>query len=291
MNNHKNIRQIALYGKGGIGKSTISSNLTAALTGISVKPAQVGCDPKADSVNTLMGGKFIDTISEITRELGNSEEVIQKAIYKGFNDILCIESGGPIPGQGCAGRGVLVALDLIRQNKIFEQHNIDLVVYDVLGDIVCGGFAQPIRHGFAEEVYIVTSGEYMSLYAANNIAFSIKQFAEQGLKVRVGGIIGNLRNTPNEKEIIENFAQRLKLPVIQMIPRSDSVQKSESQGKTVIESFPDSEQAKIYFELAEKILENKEKFIPEPLSKQELLGLINLGCHCEEVQSTDVAIS
>jgi len=275
MNNHKNIRQIALYGKGGIGKSTISSNLTAALTCMGIKPAQIGCDPKADSVNTLMNGEFIDTISDIVREFGNSQEAIRKAIYKGFNDILCMESGGPIPGQGCAGRGVLVALDLIRQYKIFEQNNIDLAVYDVLGDIVCGGFAQPIRHGFAEEVYIVTSGEYMALYAANNIAFSIKQFAQQGLKVRVGGIIGNLRNTPNEKEIIENFAEKLKLPVIQLIPRSDFVQKSELQGKTVIQSFPESEQAEIYSELARKILANKDKFIPEAITKQKLLGLLS----------------
>ena len=276
MNNHENIRQIALYGKGGIGKSTISSNLTAALTCKNIKPAQIGCDPKADSVNTLMDGKFIETISDITREYGNSKEALQKAIYKGFNDILCMEAGGPFPGQGCAGRGVLVALDLIRQYKIFEQNNIDLVVYDVLGDIVCGGFAQPIRHGFAEEVYIVTSGEYMALYAANNIAFSIKQFAQQGLKVRVGGIIGNLRNIQNENEIIKNFAEKLKLPVIQMIPRSDYVQKAEIKGKTVVEVFPDSEQAEVYFELASKILGNKNKFIPESLSKQELLGIINV---------------
>jgi len=288
MNNLGNIRQIALYGKGGIGKSTISSNLTAALTYMNIKPAQIGCDPKADSVNTLMNGKFIETISDITREFGNSEETIQKAIYKGFNNILCMESGGPIPGQGCAGRGVLVALDLIRQYKIFEQNNINFAVYDVLGDIVCGGFAQPIRHGFAEEVYIVTSGEYMALYAANNIAFSIKQFAEQGLKVRVGGIIGNLRNTPNEEEIIENFAKKLKLPVIQMIPRSDFVQKAEAQGKTVIETFAASSQAEIYFELARKILDNKDKFIPEAMTKQELLGLLRLNCHCEE--QSDVAI-
>lgn len=281
MQDHKNIRQIALYGKGGIGKSTISSNLTAALTIMGVKPAQIGCDPKADSVNTLMGGKFIDTISDIVREWGNSDESIRKAICNGFNDILCMESGGPIPGQGCAGRGVLVALDLIRQYKIFEQYNIDLVVYDVLGDIVCGGFAQPIRHGFAEEVYIVTSGEYMALYAANNIAFSIKQFAEQGLKVRVGGIIGNLRNIPDENKILENFAERLKLPIIQKIPRSDYVQKSELQGKTVVEAFPESTQAGIYFELASKILNNKDKLIPEPLSKQELVGLMNLQCHSE----------
>jgi len=243
---------------------------------MNVKPAQIGCDPKADSVNTLLGGKFIDTISDITREFGNSQETISKAVYKGFNNILCMEAGGPVPGQGCAGRGVLVALDLIKQYGIFEKHDVDFAVYDVLGDIVCGGFAQPLRHGFAEEVYIVTSGEYMSLYAANNIAFSIKQFAEQGLKVRVGGIIGNLRNTEGEELIIENFADKLKLPVIQMIPRSDDVQKAESQGKTVIEAFSGSVQAEVYFELAHKILHNTDKFIPEPITKQGLIALLSV---------------
>lgn len=273
----KNIRQIALYGKGGIGKSTISSNLSAGLSNLGIKPAQVGCDPKADSVNTLMNGQFIETISEITGKYGNSEEALQKAIYQGFNNIMCIESGGPIPGQGCAGRGVLVALNLIRQYKIFERYNIDFALYDVLGDIVCGGFAQPIRHGFAEEVYIVTSGEYMALYAANNIAYSINQLAKQGLEVRVGGIIGNLRNTENEKEIIENFSNKIKVPLIQIIPRSDYVQKAESHGKTVIEAFPNSEQSNVYLALADKILENKDKYIPEPMSKQELVSLLNIN--------------
>ena len=264
-------RQIAIYGKGGIGKSTISSNVTAALSNMGIKPAQIGCDPKADSVNTLMNGDFIETISEITRQYGNSEEAINKAIYKGFNDILCIESGGPIPGQGCAGRGILVALDLIKKYKIFEKNNIDFVIYDVLGDIVCGGFAQPIRHSYAEEVYIVTSGEYMSLYAANNIAASIKLFAEQGLNVRLAGIIGNLRNIENEEIIIKDFANRLQIPIIQLISRSNYVQMAELQGKTVIQAYPDSGQADIYSELAGKILDNRKKFIPEPIPKQELI--------------------
>jgi len=271
----QNTRQIAIYGKGGIGKSTISSNLTAALSCMGNKPAQIGCDPKADSVNTLMGGNFIETISEITRQYGSSEETLNRAIYKGFNDILCIESGGPVPGQGCAGRGVLVALDLIRKYSFFEKNNIDIAIYDVLGDIVCGGFAQPIRHSYAEEVYIVTSGEYMSLYAANNIASSIKLFAGQGLNVRLAGIIGNLRNIGNEENIINNFAEEIQVPVIQHVPRSDFVQAAELQGKTVIETFPDSDQAKIYALLAEKIKRNSESFIPKPLSKQRVMQLLS----------------
>jgi len=275
MHENSNIRQVALYGKGGIGKSTISSNLTAAFSLMGLKPAQIGCDPKADSVNTLMDGNFIETISEITRMLGNSEDVIKKALYRGYNDVLCIESGGPLPGQGCAGRGVLVALDLIRKYNILEQNNIDITVYDVLGDIVCGGFTQPIRHGFAEEVYIVTSGEYMSLYAANNIAFSIKQFAEQGLEVRVGGIIANLRNIPDEMEIVTNFAERLQIPLLKAIPRSDYVQKSELLGQTVVQAFFDSSQGIAYRELAETIYSNNQKAVPQPLTKRELVEMLN----------------
>ncbi len=269
-------RQIAIYGKGGIGKSTISSNITAALSCLGKKPAQIGCDPKADSVNTLMGGDFIETISEITRKYGSSEESLNRAICRGFNDILCVESGGPIPGQGCAGRGVLVALDLIRKYRFFEKNNIDIAVYDVLGDIVCGGFAQPIRHSYAEEVYIVTSGEYMSLYAANNIASSIKLFAGQGLNVRLAGIIGNLRNVKDEEEIIGEFARKLQIPVIQPVPRSDYVQAAELQGKTVVEAYPGSRQAEVYFELAHKIIDNRRQFIPQPLYRQEIIDLLNI---------------
>lgn len=271
---NKNIRQIAIYGKGGIGKSTTSSNISAALSYMNKTVAQIGCDPKADSVNTLMEGNFIPSISENVRDFGSSEETVLNSAKTGFNNILCIESGGPIPGQGCAGRGVLVALELINKYKILDKFNIDFVIYDVLGDIVCGGFAQPVRQGYAEEIYIITSGEYMSLYAANNIATSIQYFANQGLSSRIGGIIGNLKNIPHEKDIIKSFCEMTNIPLLKLIPRSDLVQESEFEGQTVIQSYPDSAQAEVYFELAHKILTNSNKIIPSPLSKENLLNLL-----------------
>lgn len=268
------IRKIAIYGKGGIGKSTISSNLTAALSYMGFSPAQVGCDPKADSVNTLLGGNFIPTISENVQNNGDTKEVILNSIYRGFNGILAVESGGPPPGQGCAGRGVLVALEYLEKYNIFELNNIDFVVYDVLGDIVCGGFAQPIRQGYAQEIYIVTSAEYMALYAANNIAQSIRLFSSQGGEAKAAGIIHNKRNVEGEDSLIESFSGLLGLPIIGEIPRSKLVQQAEIQGKTVIEAFDDSVQAESYFQLAYNIIHNNCRLIPEAVSRESIIELL-----------------
>lgn len=274
-----NIRKIALYGKGGIGKSTISSNLTAALSYMDLNPAQIGCDPKADSVNTLVGGNFIPTISENVQKFGVSESTITNSVYRGFNNIIAAESGGPPPGQGCAGRGVLVALEYLEKYNIFDLFGIDFVIYDVLGDIVCGGFAQPIRQGFAQEIYIVTSAEYLALYAANNIAQSIRLFASQGISAKAAGIIHNKRNVEGEDELVENFADLLGIPFIGHIPRSNLVQQSEQLGKTVIEAFDDSTQAECYFQLAYNIVHNTKRVIPELVDRNSIIELINKFSH------------
>lgn len=271
----KEFKQIALYGKGGIGKSTTSSNLSAALSQMGVKVMQIGCDPKSDSTTTLMQGKMIPTILRQMDTRGYSKESIKEVIFEGFNGILCAEAGGPKPGAGCAGKGVSIALDLVKNHNLAEEFDIDLALYDVLGDVVCGGFAQPMRKGYAEQVYLVSSGELMSLYAANNIAKSVSHWMSQGAKVSVAGIINNERNVPREHELMEEFSQRIKIPITIHIPRSNWVQKAELKRTTVIESFPDSDQAEVYRELAKKVWEDETKAMPEPLEDvEEIIRLL-----------------
>ncbi|ADP77182.1 Mo-nitrogenase iron protein subunit NifH [Methanothermus fervidus DSM 2088] len=253
-------RRIAIYGKGGIGKSTIVSNIAAAYSD-KYKVLVIGCDPKSDTTRTLYGSR-IPTVLHILKE--KKEPKVEDVVYVGYNGVKCVESGGPEPGVGCAGRGVIVAMNLLEKLGVFRE-SLDIIIYDVLGDVVCGGFAVPLREDYADEVYIVTSGEYMSLYAANNICKGIKR-----LKGRLGGIICNCRGIKNEVEIVEKFAKKIGSKVVGVIPRSDLVQKSEIEGKTVIEKFPKSEQAKIYRDLAKSIYLNKDFVEPKPMSIDEL---------------------
>lgn len=252
-------KRIAIYGKGGIGKSTIVSNIAASYSR-DLKVLVIGCDPKADTTRTLVGNR-IPTILDVIREKkdASSEEII----FNGFNDVKCVESGGPEPGVGCAGRGVIVAMNLLDKLETFST-DLDVIIYDVLGDVVCGGFAVPLREDFADEVYIVTSGEYMSLYAANNICKGIKK-----LKSNFGGIICNCRGIENELGIVNEFAERIGSRVIGVIPRSQLVQQSEINAQTVIEKFKDSKQAELYRELAENIYRNKEFVIPNPMDAED----------------------
>jgi len=200
------MRQIAIYGKGGIGKSTTTQNLTAALGEMGREIMIVGCDPKADSTRLVLHGMAQKTVLETLRDEGEDIELDQ-VLVKGFKDIRCVESGGPEPGVGCAGRGIITSINLLEQLGAYTE-DLDYVFYDVLGDVVCGGFAMPIREGKAEEIYIVASGEMMAMYAANNISKGIQKYAATG-GTRLGGIICNSRKVDNEYEMIEAFAKEL----------------------------------------------------------------------------------
>lgn len=265
------MKKLAFYGKGGIGKSTTAANVSAAFSEMGKKVCQIGCDPKNDSTRLLLGHICKQTVLDMVRDSEDGDVTTEQIVHVGFNSIKCIEAGGPEPGVGCAGRGIIVALEKLRSlDAISEDH---LILYDVLGDVVCGGFAVPIREGYATEIYIVSSGELMSLYAANNIAKGIKKFAARG-NVRLGGIIGNSRNIVSEKELLEEFAQRLNTQLIMFVPRDKIVNQAEVNRQTVIEWEPDSKQAQIYRNLAQKIDQNTDLNIPTPLSFEELEELV-----------------
>jgi nitrogenase iron protein NifH len=260
-------KQIAIYGKGGIGKSTTTSNLSAALTKLGYTVMQFGCDPKNDSTNTLRKGVYIPTVLDTLREKGavNAREVI----FEGYSGVYCVESGGPQPGVGCAGRGIFTAIELFKQQKVFEELDLDFVIYDVLGDVVCGGFAVPIREGIAQHVFTVSSSDFMSIYASNNLFKGITKYSNSGGAL-LGGVIANSINLPYAKEIIDDFVSKTKTKVVEYIPRSVTVTQCELQGKTTIEAAPDSAQAKIYLSLAQKIADHTQSKTPSPLGVQEL---------------------
>jgi len=263
----KKLTQIAIYGKGGIGKSTTTSNITAALSKAGYKVMQFGCDPKSDSTNTLRGGTYIPTVLDTLRE----KNVVKASdvIFEGFNGVYCVEAGGPAPGVGCAGRGIITAVQLFKQQKVFEDLDLDYVIYDVLGDVVCGGFAVPIREGIAEHVFTVSSADFMAIYAANNLFKGIQKYSNSGGAL-LGGVIANSINQPYSKDIIDDFVFQTKTQVIEYVPRSVTVTQSELQGKTTIEAFPDSAQAQVYSRLAEKIANHTVSKAPEPLDSQQL---------------------
>ncbi len=267
------MRKIAIYGKGGIGKSTTTQNTVAGLVEMGKKVMVVGCDPKADSTRLLLGGLAQKTVLDTLREEGEDVE-LEDVRKVGFGGTLCTESGGPEPGVGCAGRGIITSINLLEQLGAYaDSEELDYAFYDVLGDVVCGGFAMPIREGKAQEIYIVVSGEMMAMYAANNICKGIVKFAEAG-GVRLGGLICNSRNVDQEKELIEELAKRLGTQMIHFIPRNNVVQRAEINRKTVIEFDAKDPQADEYRALAKKISENELKVIPTPMAIEDLEKLL-----------------
>lgn len=260
-------RQIAIYGKGGIGKSTTTQNLTAGLVERGNKVMVVGCDPKADSTRLLLGGLAQKTVLDTLRDIGEDIELTD-ILKEGYKGTRCVESGGPEPGVGCAGRGIITAINQLERLGAYTD-DLDYVFYDVLGDVVCGGFAMPIREGKAKEIYIVASGEMMALYAANNISKGIARYAKKG-GVRLGGIICNSRKVDCEYDLVNAFATELGTQLIHFVPRDNEVQRAEIRRKTVIEYDPQANQADVYRELAKKIEENENFVIPKPLTQDRL---------------------
>lgn len=267
------LRQIAFYGKGGIGKSTTSQNTVAAMAQMGKKIMIVGCDPKADSTRLILHAKAQSTIMEMAAEMGSVEDLeLDDVLKKGYLGISCVEAGGPEPGVGCAGRGVITAINFLEEEGAYEE-DLDFVSYDVLGDVVCGGFAMPIREGKAQEIYIVASGEMMAMYAANNISRGILKYANSG-GVRLGGIICNERKCDREDELIEALAKKLNSQMIHFVPRDNVVQQAEIRRMSVVEYDPESKQAEEYRTLASKIVDNKMLNIPTPASMDELEELL-----------------
>ena len=256
------MRQIAFYGKGGIGKSTLAANVVASLGEGGLRTWYIGCDPKSDGSMTLLNGRRIRTFLEGMRDSSTSDIVVE-----GFAGVRCVETGGPLAGVGCAGRGIIVAAEALRKDHFNED--IDVILYDVPGDVVCGGFAAPLRKKFADEVYIVTSGEYLALYAANNIARGL-----ENLKVRLGGLICNSREVENEEAMVRAFAAGINSRMIGFVPRDAIVRECENRGKTVIECAPGHPQAETLRELARRILDNDRFSIPTPMDPEDIRGLL-----------------
>ena len=249
--------KVAIYGKGGIGKSTVTSNLAAAFANMGKRVIQIGCDPKADSTINLLGGEPLRPVMNFMREEDEEPDELAQISKEGYGGILCIETGGPTPGLGCAGRGIIATFQLLEDMDLFAHYKPDVVLYDVLGDVVCGGFAAPIREGYAEKVLIVTSGEKMALYAANNISSAVRNFEDRSY-ARVFGIVLNHRNVENEMEKVQAFSEKIDVPIVGEVPRSDEIIHWEEQGKTVIEGDPTSDISNCFLDLAALLWKEEE---------------------------------
>lgn len=246
--------KFTFYGKGGIGKSTTVSNLSAVFAQKGLRVMQIGCDPKADSTSLLHSGVKIPAVLDLIRER-NHDFTLEEMVYTGDGGVLCVEAGGPVPGLGCAGRGIIAALEKLEQKGAYDVYKPDVVLYDVLGDVVCGGFTMPMRKGYADQVYILTSGEKMSIYAAANIAMAVENFRGRGY-APLGGLILNRRNVEEEEQNVLRLAGDFHTSIVGDIELSEEIRKAEKLGKTVVEAFPESKAARQFRALAEMLLQN-----------------------------------
>ena len=271
------MRQLAVYGKGGIGKSMISSHISFGLADRGLKVMHVGCDPKHDSTRLLLRGKMPKTVLDTLRRknfevksLNREEIVFDSPLNSECNGkIYCAESGGPDPGLGCGGKGVIEAIEALQQLNVYKELALDVVLYDVLGDVVCGGFSMPIRQGYAEEIYIVSSGEIEVLFAASNICKAVSKFTGRS-GARLGGIIGNLRELKNEEEILSKFAEMMGTQIVGFIPYSERIKECSGKGVTLYQLYPESKECDAFRTLTKNIWDNKSFSIPNSINFEDL---------------------
>lgn len=270
------MRQIALYGKGGIGKSTVASHLSCTFAERGLKVLQVGCSPKNDSTHSLVSD-FPPTILDVLRDHDflyeeiEPEDIIRESplAFPGGGKIYGAESGGPEPGVGCGGKGVVEAIETLSRLNVFKRLGIDVVVYDILGDVVCGGFSLPIRQGYAQETYVVTSGEFEALYQVTNVSKAIIRFDKRSGS-KMGGLIVNLRRVKNEQQMVQDFAQKIGTQIIGIIPYSQVIKECGNRGETVFKGSPESDEARLYREIGEKVFTNQNMVIPHKVDFEEL---------------------
>lgn len=259
-------QQIALYGKGGIGKTTVSVNLALTLAKRGLRVLLVGCDPKQDTTR-LLTEHPLPSIMEQYEALLHRRIPPETVIAHPRENLWCCEVGGPKPGVGCAGRGITISLAYLDQTGYFERS--DVVLYDVLGDIVCGGFASPVTRGYAQRIFVVSSGEQASLFAANNLIHGMN-----AIRHPVSGIIYNERNFRGEDEIMDAFCGAVGVPVISKIPYSEAIKLGEIERRAIREC-PGGEQVAAYYEaLADRMLQAPEPAEQAPLETEALYELI-----------------
>ena len=271
------MKQIALYGKGSIGKSTVATHVSYALANKGHRVFLMGCDPMGDSTHNLLteyAKPILDVLTAADFEYEDVEvaDIVRRSAlpFENGGSVYCAEAGGPEPGIGCGGKGVIEAINTLKRLEVFDELQPDIVIYDILGDVVCGGFSQPIRDGFAEETYLVTSGELEALYQAVNVMGAVNRFAKRA-GARLGGLIVNLRGLEREEQIINDFAVKTGTRVLTMLPFSQLVKTCGSEGKTVFEEHPDSDEAAKYRQLAEQVMASDyEPTTPNPMSFEEL---------------------